>query len=160
MVRPVRLAVATALLAGLVVGTGTVAADPGDHGRKIIDTRLVGIPVARQVLLGVPGGGRPWTIDKGKAKLFEDGWLDLEVRGLVLGPGGSNEGTNPIALGRAIVVCNGGAVAADTVMSDPVPFSVPDGDAAVEAHLALPGPCLAPVIFFGSAGGSWFAVSG
>jgi len=154
MVRSLRLAAVTALLAALVVGTGSVAAGP-DHGRKVIDTRLVGIPVAGQVLLGVTGGGRPWTIEKGKAKLFEDGFVDLEVRGLLLGPGGSNEGTNPIALGRAIVVCNG----VDKVMSDTVPFS-PAGDAVVEAHLALPSPCLAPVIFFGSAGGSWFAVSG
>jgi hypothetical protein len=156
MVRSLRLAAAIALLAALVIGTGTVAADAGDHGRKIIDTRLVGIPVAGQVLLGVTGGGRPWTIEKGKAKLFEDGFIDLEVRGLVLGPGGANEGTNPIALGRAIVVCNGG----DKIMSATVPFSVPGGDAEVEAQLALPSPCLAPVIFFGSAGGSWFAVSG
>jgi hypothetical protein len=155
MVRSVRLAAATALLAAIVVGTGTAVAGP-DHGRKIIDTRLVGIPVAGQVLLGVTGGGRPWTIEKGKAKLFEDGFIDLEVRGLVLGPGGANEGTNPIALGRAIVVCNGG----DKIMSATVPFSVPGGDAEVEAQLALPSPCLAPVIFFGSAGGSWFAVSG
>ncbi|OGO51762.1 MAG: hypothetical protein A2Z32_10255 [Chloroflexi bacterium RBG_16_69_14] len=156
MVRSLRLAAAIALLAALVVGTGTVAADPGDHGRKIIDTRLVGIPVAGQVLLGVNGGGRPWTIEKGKARLFEDGFLELEVRGLVLGPGGANEGINPIAVGRAIVVCNG----VDKIMSATVPFSVPGGDAEVEAQLALPSPCLAPVIFFGSAGGSWFAVSG
>jgi len=154
MVRILRLAAATALLAALVVGSGTAVAGP-DHGRKIIDTRLVGIPVAGQVLLGVTGGGRPWTIEKGKAKLFEDGFLDLDVRGLVLGPGGANEGTNPIALGRAIVVCNG----EDKVMSDTVPFS-PAGDAKVKAQLALPSPCLAPVIFFGNAGGAWFAVSG
>jgi hypothetical protein len=159
MVRSLRLAAAIALLAALVVGTGSVAAGP-DHGRKVIDTRLVGIPVGGQVLLGVPGGGRPWTIEKGKARLFEDGFVEVEVRGLVLGPGGANEGINPVASGRAIVVCNGGAAATDKVMSATVPFSVPDGDAVVEAQLALPSPCLAPVIFFGSAGGSWFAVSG
>jgi len=153
MARSLRLAAVTAVLAALVVGTGSVAAGP-DHGRKIIDTRLVGIPVAGQVLLGVTGGGLPWSIEKGKAKLFEDGFVDLEVRGLVLAAG-PNTGINPIALGRAIVVCNG----VDKIQSDTVPFSRA-GDAEVEAQLTLPSPCLAPVIFFGSAGGAWFAVSG
>jgi hypothetical protein len=153
VVRSLRLAAAAALLAALVVGSGTAVAGP-DHGRKIIDTRLVGIPVGGQVLLGVNGGGLPWSIEKGRAKLFEDGFLELEVRGLVLAAG-PNTGINPIALGRAIVVCNG----VDKVQSDTVPFS-PTGDAVVEAHLALPSPCLAPVIFFASGGGAWFAVSG
>lgn len=154
MVRSLRLAAAIALLGALVLGTGTVAADSGDHGRKFLDTRLVGLPVADQVLLGVTGGGRSWTIEMGKAKLYKDGWIDLKVRGLVLGPG-TNEGINPIALGRAIVVCNG----AGKIMSDTVPF-LPDGDAHVMAQLALPSPCLAPVVFFGNAAGAWFAVSG
>jgi hypothetical protein len=153
MGRSVRLAVATALLAGLVIGTGTATADPG--GAKILDTRLVGIEIPGQVLLGVTGGGRPWTIDKGDAKLFTDGRLELQVHGLVLGPGGANEGVNPVTTGRAIVVCNG----VDKTQSDAVPFST-DGDAHVATQLALPSPCLAPVIFFGSPGGSWFAVSG
>jgi hypothetical protein len=154
MVRTFRLAIATALLAAVVVGAGPVSAGP-DHGQKVIDTRLVGIPVAGQVIVGVNGAGRSWTLEKGKAKLFSDGFLELEVRGLVLGPG-ANEGINPVTTGRAIVVCNG----VDKIMSDTVPFSVPDGDAVVEAHLALTSPCLAPVIFFTSAGGAWFAVSG
>ena len=45
-------------------------------------------------------------------------------------------------------------------MSDVVPLSVPDGDAHVNQWLTLPSPCLAPVVFFTSAGGAWFAVSG
>jgi len=155
MVRSVRLAASLALVAVLAVGAGVATADPGPHAAKIIDTRLVGIDQPGQVLLGVTGGGRPWTIEKGNAKLFADGRIDLKVRGLLLGPGGSNEGTNPVAKGRAIVVCNG----VDKVMSDPVPFS-PTGDAHVEAWLTMPSPCLAPVVFFGSPGGAWFAVSG
>jgi hypothetical protein len=159
MVRWLRLAAAITLLVALVVGTGTVAADSdshsGHHGRKILDTRLVGLAVKGQVLLGVTGAGRPWTLENGRAKLHADGWLDLKVHGLLLGPGGTNEGTNPVTLGRAIVVCNGVAI----VMSDTVPFS-PAGDARVKAQLVLPSPCLAPVVFFGNAAGAWFAVSG
>ena len=155
MVRSRRLAAALGLLAVLALGSGSVAADSSGHGGKITDTTLTGIPVANQALLGVPGGGRPWTLVRGDAKLWADGWLDVKVHGLLLGTGGTNEGTNPVTLGRAIVVCNG----VDKVQSGTVPFSA-DGDARVMAQLNLPSPCLAPVIFFGSAGGSWFAVSG
>ena len=155
MVRSRRLAAALGLLAVLALGSSSVAADSGGHGGKVIDTSLAGIPVAGQVLLGVPGGGRPWTLVRGDATLWADGWLDVKVHGLLLGPGGANEGTNPVTLGRAIVVCNG----VDKVMSETVPFT-PAGDARVMTQLTLPSPCLAPVIFFGSAGGSWFAVSG
>ena len=81
--------------------------------------------------------------------------IEQKVHGLLLGPGGANEGTNPVTLGRAIVVCNG----VDKVLSETVPFDA-DGDARVKTTMTLPSPCLAPVIFFGSAGGSWFAVSG
>ena len=155
MARSRRLAAALGLLAVLALGGTSVAADSSGHGGKIIDTSLVGIPVANTTLLGVQGGGRPWTLVRGDATLWADGWLDVKVHGLLLGPGGANEGTNPLTVGRAIIVCNG----VDKVMSDTVPFSS-DGDARVMTQLALPAPCLAPVIFFGSAGGSWFAVSG
>jgi hypothetical protein len=79
----------------------------------------------------------------------------VNVEGLVLTP----EGTNPVATGRAVVSCNGGATPADIVMSDVVPLSIPDGDAHVNQWLTLPSPCLNPVVFFASAGGAWFAVT-
>ena len=47
-------------------------------------------------------------------------------------------------------------------MTDTVPYS-PDGNAMVDARVALPSPCLAPVVFFAgqtAAGPRWFAVSG
>jgi len=152
MVRSIRLAVLIGLLAALVVGSGTVAAG----GPKILDTRLAGLPTPRLVLAGVTGAGHAWAIADGNAKLFADGRLHVEVEGLVLTP----EGTNPVGSGRAVVSCNGGATPADIVMSAVVPLSIPDGNAVVDQKLTLPSPCLAPTIFFASAGGAWFAVSG
>ena len=74
---------------------------------------------------------------------------------------GANAGRNTVPLGRATVVCNGNAnPATDRVNSDPIPFSIPDGNAEFNGHLNLPSPCFAPVIFFTSVGGNWFAVSG
>ncbi len=139
----------------VAVAAGTVVADPGT---KVLDASMTGIPTAGQVLLGVKGGGLPWVLDRGDAKLFADGRLQVSVRHLVLAAGGA-AGTNPIPTGRAIVACNGGA---DIVMTDTVPFS-PDGNAKVEATVSLPSPCLAPVVFFAGQTGNgplWFAVTG
>ena len=44
MRRSLRFAIATALLAGLVLGTGTVAAAKGGH-HKILDVPLIGLAV-------------------------------------------------------------------------------------------------------------------
>ena len=155
MARSLRFAIALALLAGLVLGTGTAfAAKGGNH--KVLDADLVGLAVPKTVIAGVTGAGHAWAIEEGNAKLFSDGRVLVNVEGLVLTP----EGTNPVPTGRAIVSCNGGATPADIVMSDVVPLSIPDGDAHVNQWLTLPSPCLNPVIFFTSNGGAWFATSG
>ena len=154
MRRSIRFAIATALLAGLVLGTGTVAAANRGH-HKILDVPLIGLAVPRTVIAGVTGAGHAWAIDEGNAKLFSDGRLLINVEGLVLTP----EGTNPVATVKGVVSCNGGATAADIVSSDVVPLSIPDGDAHINQWLTLPSPCLNPVIFVTNAGGSWFAVS-
>jgi hypothetical protein len=156
MARTFRLAAAVALLAALAVGTGTVAADSGN---KILDTRLVGVPNPPVTLVGVNGAGAAWTTDDSRAKLFADGRLLVDVERLVF-LSGANAGRNTQPQGRVTVVCNGGANPTDRINSDPIPFSVPDGDAHFNAKVNLPSPCFAPVVFFTSVGGNWFAVSG
>lgn len=156
MHRRFRPALMGALVATLLA-VGSVAADPGT---RILDASLTGIPAdhAGQTLLGVQGGGIPWVLDRGDARLFADGRLQVNVDNLVLAAGGGI-GTNPIATGRAIVSCDGGA---SIVMTDTVPFS-PEGDAKVDTTIDLPSPCLAPAVFFAGqtgAGPRWFAVSG
>jgi hypothetical protein len=154
VLRRVRPAVIGAAIA-IALAAGTVAADPGT---KVLDASLAGIETGGQSLLGIPGGGLPWVLDRGDARLFADGRLEVTVDNLVLAAGGAI-GTNPIPTGRAIIVCNGGA---DVVMTDVVPFS-PEGDAQVHATLALPSPCLAPAVLFAGqtgAGPRWFAVTG
>jgi hypothetical protein len=134
--------------------SGSAAADPGT---KLLDASMTGIPQGGLALDGVAGGGIPWVLDRGDARLFADGRLEVAVRHLVLAAG-PLAGTNPIATGRAIVVCAGAA----PILSDLVPYS-PDGNAMVETQVSLPAPCLAPVVFFaGQTGGGprWFAVTG
>ena len=151
MVRVMRLALSLAVLAALLVGTvsSTLAGGP-----KVLDATMVGIPTANLALHGIPGGGVPWVIDEGRAKLFADGRLQVEVDGLVL----ATTHTNPVPTGRAIVTCSSVAVA----QSGAVPFS-PTGDAVVDTTVNLPATCLAPAVFFAGitgAGDRWFAVTG
>jgi hypothetical protein len=148
MSRSLRLVLALAFVAVLAVGNvaTTVAGGP-----KILDARLTGLPRAGLVIDGVIGGGSPWVLDEGHARLFADGRLQLEVEGLVL----ASSGTNPVTAGHAMVTCDG-APAATTAN---VPFS-PAGDAEVEATIALPSPCLAPAVFFTTGTDRWLAVTG
>ena len=164
MIRSFRLAILVGVVAALVVGTGTTLA--GSNGnQKLVDASMAGLPASLtgRSLAGVTGAGHPWDIGRGDAQLDTNGHLKVHVQGLVLSHTTAgvppSEGTNPVPTGRAVVSCNGGG-AGNLVMSDIVPFSVPDGDAHVNQWVTLPSPCLAPVVFFASAGGAWFAVTG
>jgi hypothetical protein len=72
------------------------------------------------------------------------------------------QGTNPVPAFRAIVSCLtivNGAVATSNVSTEPFPAS-PEGDAKIKAKVALPDPCVAPIVFVTSPTGSWFAATG
>lgn len=142
-------------LVAVVLAAGAATANPGT---KILDASMTGIPTGGMALEGVAGGGLPWVLDRGDAKLFADGRLQVSVSHLVIATG-PKAGTNPIAMGRAIVSCNGGA---DTVMTGLVPYS-PEGNAMINTKVTLPSQCLAPVVFFAGQTGNgplWFAVTG
>ncbi len=156
MRRSVRIALVAGVLVALAVAGSTGASD---GNRKVLDATMAGIPssLAGQTFMGAVGGGLPWRLDGGRAKLWSDGRLVVEVEGLVFAAG-PNEGRNTVPTGRALVSCGGVVVA----MSDAVPFS-PTGDAEVETQVSLPASCLAPVIFFAGntpVGPRWFAVTG
>lgn len=157
--RAARLIATAAAVAALTVST--VGAATADDHRKVLDSPLTGLPQAMvgQTLFGVVAGGLPWRLEGGRAKLWADGRLVVDVDGLVLAAGGA-AGTNPIPNGQAIVTC-AGAVAA---MSSVVPFSVPDGDAHLSETVSLPSGCLAPAVFFAGVPAPgvarWFAVTG
>jgi hypothetical protein len=107
---------------------------------------------------GLQGGGVQWALDKGDARLFTDGRLQVEVQGLVFASG-PNAGRNTVPTGEAIVSCNGGST---LIASSAVPFST-DGDATVSEQIALPTTCLAPAVFFAGLTGNgprWFAATG
>ena len=108
----------------------------------------------------------PWELDSASADLRADGRLHVEVEGLVLArraPVPANlQGTNPVAQFKAIVSCmstiGGAAVTAN--VSTPLVAASTAGDAEIDAAIALPSPCFAPIVFVTTPTGAWLAVSG
>ena len=114
---------------------------------------------------GINGGGAPWVIGDAQFRLRSSGRVDVEFEGLVIGPGGPAAlvGTNPVASQKVIVSClsSDAAGAPTTVNASSETFTVdPAGNAEARVHVDLPSPCIAPIVFIASAGGSWFASSG
>jgi hypothetical protein len=111
---------------------------------------------------GIPGGGVPWTLNRGQGQLKADGDLEIEVDGLVL----ATTGSNPAAAFRALVSCvNANGTFTNVLTTDTFPAtlglaSAGGGDASIETHVTLPTPCIAPIVFVTSGGGSWFASTG
>ena len=140
------------------------------HGRKIlrfhtmapVDGPFVG---AGHPVRGLAGGGLPWELRRAHGSLRSDGWLRIDVRGLVLARKApvpaAQQGTNPIPQFRGAVSCltTASPDTGQTVFTDPMPAS-PTGDARIRAHLALPEPCVAPVVFVTSPTNAWFATTG
>ena len=113
---------------------------------------------------GVNGAGLPWVLDEADVELDRDGKLDVEVEGLVI----ADTGINPAPFFLAIVSClsidESGNLVTDNVMTtnaDVVMEGDPEnGDAKIEADVVLPTPCIAPIVFVTSPGGSWFSATG
>jgi hypothetical protein len=148
MARSVRLGLALTLLAMLTLGAAATATASRP---KLFDSSMAGLTTPGQVVDGVTAAGAPWSIQEGRATLYANGRLHVEVQGLIV----IALGRNPATTGKAVVSCNG-VVAATT---DAVPFST-TGDAEVDTTVSLPSPCFGPSVFFTSTGGSWFAATG
>jgi hypothetical protein len=155
-----------ALLALLL---GTQAAVVTADSPKILDfDTMVGTPAAftgtQAPIRGVNGGGIPWTLTDAKGKLSAGGHLEIKVTGLVLAAGG-NAGSNPSATFRGLVSCLDANANIVNVLTDPFPATTGPavdggGNAKIVADLEIAQPCLAPIVFVTSGGGSWFAVTG
>jgi len=147
--------------------TSTVAAKEP----KILEfDTMVGVPAgltgaqSQVPLRGINGGGIPWTRTDAKGELKANGHLEITVAGLVLAAG-ANAGSNPSATFRGLVSCVTSTGTFQNILTAPFPAttgpaSLGGGNATIEADVALPQPCIAPIVFVTSAGGSWFAATG
>ena len=167
-----RLTALGALLAAMAI-LAAIPASVGGSSRTILRAQVMtGLPLAytgtKAPIRGVNGGGLPWVIGFARAELSQGGWLELKVKDLVIDPDDPTAisrgiaGTNPSATFRALVSCLTAEGGTQNVLSDPIPATtgLGGGDAEAELQLALPDPCIAPILFVTSAGGAWFASSG
>jgi hypothetical protein len=163
---------AFAVLGALALAlTLAVAAGASARGMTIMEFNVMA-PVAgpfvgaTNPIRGINGGGLAWQLASAEGELRADGKLELEVRGLVL----VATGANPVPLFRATVSCLvSNATTPVNVSTNPVPATTGPaaqggGNAHIEARLALPHPCLAPIVFVNNgtvpAPGQWFAITG
>ncbi len=167
------LAVVCVVTAAAVVAA--VPAASSSSGKPLFEFEtLVGVSGAfvgsSMPLRGIAGGGFPWVISEGKAKVTSGGGLEVEVEDLVIDPNNATAqargiaGTNPLPFFFATVSCLDSTGAVVNVNSAPVPASSA-GNAEIEQNVALPTTCFAPIVLVrgsstGSAVGPWFAASG
>lgn len=153
---------AATVLAGVtttaLAGTGKVSADS-----------MVGVPKTMTGPLGatrgINGGGLAWSIGAAEASLKTGGKLEIEFDNLVFADG-PNIGKNTLPTMNAVVSCITASNEVVNVATGPFPVTTataldPGGDGSIEAKLAIPSPCFAPIIFITNAAGTgWFAVDG
>jgi hypothetical protein len=166
-----RLVAVPALVGALALAAVSQAATASDKSDNILKWDvMVGVPAgltgaqSQAPLRGINGGGIPWTLDEGHGQLRTDGRLEIKVEGLVLASG-ANAGTNPSATFRGLVSCVNGDGTFSNILTDPFPAttgpaSAGGGDSKIKTNVVLPSPCIAPIVFVTSAGGSWFASTG
>lgn len=162
------IAIAGGALLALSLGTQSVSARPTPPILEF--ATMVGVPTAltgtaaSADLRGVNGGGLPWTLSSANGELSKTGHLEVKVTGLVFAAG-PNVGANTVSSFRGVVSCIDSSGSVHNVSTGTFPATVGlasagGGNATIEADLSLPSPCLAPIVFVTSPGGSWFAVTG
>ena len=156
---------AVTMAAGVRNVSGQAA--PASHRAKILEFQtMVGVQGpfvgTANPIRDLGGGGLPWTIERAQGVLRADGEIDVRVRGLVLAAG-ANAGTNPVPQFTAIVSClsidEDGNVITVNRQTAAFPAST-DGDAVIRDRVALPEPCIAPIVFVTNTAGRWFAATG
>ncbi len=153
--------------AALIVASSHSQAGPSDPKVLEFDT-MIGVPTGmtgtKSPIRGINGGGLAWTIGEASGELTASGHLEIAVIGLVFSEG-PNTGANTVPNFRAVVSCLSGDGMPVNVMTGLFPAttgpaSAGGGNAAIEADLELPQPCIAPIVFVTNPGGAWFAATG
>jgi len=170
MRKTLAIAIAAVLVLSVLLVGGQATPAQADSPMLLKFSSMVGVPSgltganSQSPLRGINGGGIPWVLTSANGFLKSNGDLKIEVEGLVLAAG-ANAGSNPITSFRGLVSCVSNDGSFVNILTDPFPATTGPalsggGDAEIEATLALPHPCIAPIVFVTSPGGAWFAATG
>ena len=149
---------------------GSISTATAKESKILEFDTMVGVPAgltgtqSQAALRGINGGGIPWTLTSAYGELKASGKLEVEVQGLVLAAG-ANTGSNPSPVFRALVSCLKSDGSFQNILTDAFPAttgpaSSGGGNSTIETTVALPQPCIAPIVFVTSNSGSWFAATG
>lgn len=152
---------------------GAATSASADESKLLEFNAMIGVPRpytgATNAIRGVPGGGLPWVIAFGKGKVSPEGKVDVKVRGLVFDPNDPAViergigGTNTVPNFKAIVSCLSRDADGNPITVNVSTALFPadtEGNAHIKDTIALPSPCIAPILFVTSPGGAWFAATG
>jgi hypothetical protein len=144
-----------------------------NNGNSSFESSVIGSSPG-QAVGGVISGGAPWVVSQGEASVSSSGRIEVEVKGLLIAPGGPPAvvGTTAgIAMVAATLVCGGSggtAVPVPDLSITPAPLSTA-GNAEIQQQVTLPATCFAPSVLvrifnasnpLGSQLGPFIAVTG
>ena len=110
-------------------------------------------------LRDIPGDDVPWVVKSVKGSLTNHGKLSINVKGLVIPPGGTNDEPEFRALVSCLAV-DGANVVTNNQTTGTFPATT-TGNAKIKAQLTLPQPCLAPIVMIlAGSEDKWFAATG
>jgi hypothetical protein len=173
MKKPLHVSIIRILILIAVLFTGSVTSATAKEPKILEFNTMIGVPRpytgATNAIRGVPGGGLPWVISSAEGELKANGKLEIKVSGLVFDPNDPDViargigGTNTVPNFKAIVSClSKDADGNPTTVNISTGLFPADaaGNSEIEEKVALPTPCIAPIIFVTSPGGAWFATTG
>ena len=129
-------ATAVAALAALALTASPALAD-GGSGHSILRAPLVGSMPADAPIAGVTPGGAPWVNGPSKARVREDGRIEVKIKGLII----PTTGVNPVASVVATLVCDG------AVESSTAPFALnAAGDGSTSDVITGTRHCEDPIV--------------
>lgn len=152
---------------------GSVSTATAKESKILEFDTMVGVPRpytgSTNAIRGLSGGGLPWVVGAAHGELTVSGHLEVTVQGLLIDPNdpaaiaAGRAGTNPSPTFKTIVSCLSKDSAGNPMTVNISTANFPAdaaGNSTIEAQVALPQPCIAPIIFVTSAGNAWFAVTG
>ena len=136
----------------------TATASPSRADNIAVWRTIIGIAQAGNVVGGITGGGQPWSAREGAVLVVLDsGFVEFEVRGLVLA-GGNTIGTpGPVNQVKGTLVCGPGS-ASPTVIDTPlVPLDAQGNAEFSGSFSSSTAGCSAMDVAFlvRTAGGAW-----
>jgi hypothetical protein len=156
---PRRVVLVLVAVAALVFAIGASGSSREEgNGDALVRSGLAPSVPTDPAFHGISAAGAPWVLRSSSVRLKESGELDVRIHGLVLTATGT---AGPVTTVSASLLCGADAQVGPTATTGTFPLSQ-RGDARIEARLALPATCLAPIFVIHPNGGTtrYIAVSG